>query len=376
MDGKISDHNILLYERYTDHALSDGASPVTVGNMHNTILPFLKWLGDMRVEDVDEDKIYAYFRHQNQYRYKKKSGETVGYAHNTLYQQKAYIKKFLAKYNQETAKTIKNPKSKKRKLPSDILNENEIKRLIKGCLSARDRAIIATLYETGMRKGEMFAMRLRDVVFDMDGAIINIPEKGKTGARRNRVVFCVSYLHEWIDNHPQKDNREAILFCSNQVPYPHISKSGLQIQLDRICKRAGITKHVTPHLFRHSRATHLAKFMTEQQLKIYLGWSADSTSPAVYVHLAGKDIDNVILKHYGRDVDEKQEETLTITTCPRCKALVPEGDDYCRKCGTPISEELRLKEKRDEDERIKLIAEDAVRVLMETFKDKDDFVKF
>jgi integrase/recombinase XerD len=194
--SKVSDHNMLIYERYTDRAASDGASSITIKNMQNTVLPFLVWLEDIDVEKVTEDKIYAYFRYLKEFRFQRKD-KLVGYSPMTLYNQKSYIKKFMSKYHPTVASTIKNPKITKRKLPEDILTQIEIKKLVKACLSERDRALVATLYETGMRRGEMRALKIKDVEFDTYGAVLSIPEEGKTGARRNRLVYCVSYLNEW-----------------------------------------------------------------------------------------------------------------------------------------------------------------------------------
>jgi integrase len=55
-------------------------------------------------------------------------------------------------------------------------------------------------------------------------------------------------------------------------------------------------RRVYPHLLRHSRATHLAKFLTESQLKAYFGWTQDSKMTRIYIHLSGKDVDEAILR--------------------------------------------------------------------------------
>ncbi|WP_394344768.1 hypothetical protein [Salinigranum halophilum] len=52
---------------------------------------------------------------------------------------------------------------------------------------------------------------------------------------------------------------------------------------------------MNPHHFRHSRATHLANWLTEAQLCEWFGWVQGSNVPARYVHLSGRDIDNAYL---------------------------------------------------------------------------------
>jgi site-specific recombinase XerD len=78
----------------------------------------------------------------------------------------------------------------------------------------------------------------------------------------------------------------------------------------KLAKMAKIGKNVYPHLFRHSRATHLADKLTEAQMKIYFGWSGRSDVPSVYVHLSGRDVEEAILKLHG--VNTRREETWQV----------------------------------------------------------------
>jgi integrase/recombinase XerD len=255
--SKISSHNMRIFDKYIDKNASNGISDATIDGQKMTILPFLNWCDDKDVELLSEDDIYGYMRHLRDFRFLK-NGKLVCYAQSTMYTTRSFIKKFLSTINPTVAATIKNQRSKKRKLPEDILTEEEIEKLIAACQSARDRALISTLYESGARKGELLAVKIKHIEFDNFGAVITFPT-GKTGARRNRLIFASSYLKEWISVHPLKSDRDAYLFCSLRNPYNVISHSGIENQLNDLATRAGITKHIYPHLFRHSKATHLTK---------------------------------------------------------------------------------------------------------------------
>ena len=139
-----------------------------------------------------------------------------------------------------------------------MLGQEDIEKFINACLTNWDRALISFLYEGGVRKGELLSIRIENINFDEYGAVVTIPE-GKTGSRRIRVIYSASFLRQWIDTHPRKEDQEAFLFCSLTSPYGVLSFTGLRDRLDTLANRAGIGKEICPHLFRHSRATHLAK---------------------------------------------------------------------------------------------------------------------
>jgi len=66
--------------------------------------------------------------------------------------------------------------------------------------------------------------------------------------------------------------------------------------LRKLAENAGIKKDVHPHLLRHSRATHLTqKGLNEPHLRKFFGWTRNSDTPSIYVHLSGRDTDKAIL---------------------------------------------------------------------------------
>ncbi len=110
----------------------------------------------------------------------------------------------------------------------------------------------------------------------------------------------------------------------------------MRLQLHKIARRAGLKKPVNPHNFRHSRATYLAQFLTEAQMKEYFGWVRDSDMAARYVHLSGKQMDDAILKLYGLKKEEKKEDILKPLKCPRCGHVNDVTFEYCEKCWLPL----------------------------------------
>tara|TARA_Y100000310_G_scaffold38650_1_gene36186 strand:- start:1059 stop:2261 length:1203 start_codon:yes stop_codon:yes gene_type:complete len=219
-----------------------------------------------------------------------------------------------------------------KKLPEDLLNDHDVQKMLEVSEDLRDRALIAVLYESGCRIGEVGSMKIKNIVFDDHGAVISV--FGKTGSRRIRLVYSVPYLQEWINNHPVRSNRESFVWINRQTK-SFLSYARLVAIIKRIGKKAGIEKRIHPHLFRHSRATLLASHLTEAQMKSYLGWTQSSKMAAIYVHLSGRDTDDAILKMNGLAVKEKKEEGQIIRNldCQRCQTRNEYTNKFCKLCG-------------------------------------------
>jgi len=252
----------------------------------------------------------------------------------------------------ELVKWIKTTLPKKdTKLPSDLLTEDDIKKMVDACRNDRDKALIFTLYESGARIGEICSLRIKDVKFDEYGSILIVT--GKTGMRRVRIIAADPYLRAWMNKHPQRDNPEAYLWIKeNLKPMSHAAISKV---IKKAAEKAGIKKRVHAHLFRHSRATFLAKYLTEAQLCQYFGWTQGSKMASIYVHLSGRDMDKALLGIYGIKLKEKKEEgKLKPKICPRCKERNAYNAVFCSRCGLPLDiKSATLKsELRDEADKL------------------------
>lgn len=326
-----------IFKQYMRKLRADGLSEKTRSSAEQSITHFLNWCNDRKLTSFTQDDVYDFIDFVEERTFIKK-GVPCKLSPATIMKEKTIIKKFLTFINPDLGKFIKL-KAPKNELP-DILTQEEVEKLIDSSITPRDKALIAVFYESGARRGELLAVRLKHVNFDEYGAVISLP-KSKTKTRRIRLIYAASYLRQFIDCHPLKDNRESFLFCSLHTPYGAISSSGLHYQLRCIAERAGIPiDKVYPHNFRHSRATHLSEHLTEAQLKEMFGWTQSSTVTATYVHLAGKDIDKAILQLHGLVKEEKDK--LKVIKCPRCKEINPESADYCFKCNLPLNEPLKF----------------------------------
>ena len=238
------------------------------------------------------------------------------------------------------------------KLPEDLLTQEDIRKLIENAINLRDKALISVIYESGCRIGEILSMRIKDVIFGEPTCSIRV--SGKTGSRRLLLVDSTPYLSNWISHCANKDNPDSFLWTSigtknrNKV----LKYNSLREILKAVSAKAGIKKRVNPHIFRHSRATHLANKLTEAQMCEYFGWRQGSDMPRTYVHLSGRDVDNAILEMHGlKKTDDKNDNThLKQKQCSICGETNEFELDVCRRCARPLdfksAMELINKEKK------------------------------
>lgn len=349
MDGET------ILAEYLQKLEDDGLSKRTIDNNAFILKPFIAWLDGREVTD---QIVLAYLR----------SLKPRNYSESTLYQYRAVLKKFLSTTDPEQARNIKL--KVKRREPPIILTPKEIEQLIDACRNPRDKALISFLYESGCRKGELVSIRIENVVFTDYGATVTIP-KGKTGPRTIPVVYSASYLRQWIDGHPTRGNGDP-LFCSLQQPFARLSYSGLSHLMSTLKERTRLKKDLYPHLFRHSRASHLANQFTEQQLKQFLGWTAGSNMAAVYVHLSQRDIQNAVLHAYGLETNTEDKESFEVCRCPRCKEINPAKAQFCLKCSMVldpvIAKQIEEKEKAEKQAEKQALEDRLMRVFRRQLK--------
>ncbi len=245
-----------------------------------------------------------------------------------------------------------------RKLPKDMLSTEEIKRMIEVADNPRDRALVAVLYEGALRASELLDMKLKHVELDKYGAKITV--SGKTGDRVVRLINSVPDLQAWLNCHPFRDSPEAWLWSSmrkrvrrdneakgeTSIKYrsEQLKIKGLQYRVTGLAELAGVKKRVYCHLLRHSRLTELAKGMTEQELKVFAGWTPDSKTASTYIHLSAKDISKRLLQINGIIPEEDMvDTTLQPRVCPRCKTKNPSVAKYCSICSMVLDQKEALK---------------------------------
>lgn len=257
---------------------------------------------------------------------------------------------------------------KKELVENELLNLEDIKKLIDACDNDRDKAFVITLYESAARISELLFSKIKDLTFDEYGAKITLD--GKTGKRTLRLIDSVPYLQKLVNNHPYKHISDCHLFVytSGKFSGRAIGKIKAREVLQTASKTARLNKYVHPHLFRHSRLNHLAKLsFNERDLRIFAGWSSSSDMPNTYLHYQEEQVENKLLENRGIIKTEQKFEIklLEPKICPRCGKQNCADALYCN-CGLALD----LKTVMQDTER----REKADTVMNELFQD-DEFKK-
>jgi integrase len=214
----------------------------------------------------------------------------------------------------------------------DLLLPSDITRAIATTHNPRDRSFLGILWESGGRIGEIGNLQRKHVTPTAGGYHLDLT--GKTGQRSVLIVKSAAALTEWLQHHPDADP-DAPLWQHYQ--YRAQRAAVCYRTLNKIIKiaftRAGITKRVYPHIFRHSRATYVLAtgLMNEAQAKVYFGWTPGSTILANYAHLLASDANNAILRENHIAPAPRPESESTGIPCPSCGQLNPVGV-LCTRC--------------------------------------------
>jgi len=322
-DNEISESNKKLLKEFEESCKIEELGKLRISKLLNSLLIIAKWLNKDfdKADKKDIEKLVIKIQEN-------------GYAEWTKHDYKVIIKKFwkwLKKKDEfpEEVKWIKTTikKSNNEDLPNEVYTIDEINKLIEISENPRDKAFVSLLYESGCRISELLNIKIKDINFQQDYALLNI--MGKTGNREVPISKSIPLLKAWLNYHLDKNNKESYLF-------PMEYRNSVKI-LKKLFEIAKIDKPYNPHQFRHSRATELAQNLTEAQMKQFFGWTQSSDMASVYIHLTGKDL---IPKLITQNKTKK---------CLKCGFANPVDLKFCSSCLSPLdSKEYKEKSKNEQ----------------------------
>jgi len=192
-----------------------------------------------------------------------------------------------------------------RKLPV-TLNLTEIEKILNGIElnqphGHRNRAIIETLYGSGLRVSELVNLTLSNIFFKED--IIRVTGKGD----KQRLVPLGNYSKKFIKIYMdeirvfkkiKKEDNDVLFLNRNGRK---ITRAMIFTIIKESARKAGIKKKISPHTFRHSFATHLLENGADlRSIQLLMGHESITTTE-IYTHLDKKFLKKVMEKFHPRN---------------------------------------------------------------------------
>lgn len=225
--------------------------------------------------DIDSNSIINYLSYLDKNNYEK---STIVRKITSI---KLFHKYLNEKYNIPDISTKIDKPRVRRKLPN-ILTIEEVDNLLNIQLSNaydfRNKAMLELMYSSGLRVSELVELKIKDI--DLDNGYVKCFGKGS----KERIVpigeLAVDYLKIYI--YEYRDSMKKGYYTENVFLNNHgkkISRQGFFLIIKEIAKEKKIEKNITPHMLRHSFATHLlnngADLRTIQEM---LGHSSITTT--------------------------------------------------------------------------------------------------
>ncbi len=189
-----------------------------------------------------------------------------------------------------------------RKLPS-LLSRDEVLRLltaadVKEPRGLRDAAMIHTMYAAGLRVSELVELGLGDI--DLRAGFVAAFGKG----RKRRLVPLGELARDSLARYLSavrglwaKANEKRLFVTHRRAP---MTRQGFWKLLKRYGRAAGITKNLTPHMLRHSFATHLLEGGADLRIVQTLLGHADISTTQIYTHVSADHLANMHQRYHPR----------------------------------------------------------------------------
>jgi integrase/recombinase XerD len=299
----LSEANARVLDRFADGLwLNDGLARNTLESYRRDIAQFAQWLAEANgkpVVDADPADLQRHLAWQVETRRAKP--RTTGRLVSSLKRFFRFAVREGLRADDPSA-DLDSPKLP-RSLPKS-LSEEEVEALLAApnvstAQGLRDRAMLETLYATGLRVSEL--VQLKIVQVSLDTAVVRILGKGS----KERLVPLGQESVAWIERY-QRDARpelldarksDALFVTARGAPMTRQAFWGL---VKRHAAVAGLRHPISPHTLRHAFATHLINHGADLRVVQLLLGHADISTTQIYTHVARERLKALHRKHHPR----------------------------------------------------------------------------
>ncbi len=235
--------------------------------------------------------------------------QEIGISFKTIARKRSSLKVFFSFLTEEGIENSVDfddiPGVKTPSLLPDVIDIDEMLHFLEtlplsSALDFRNKAMFELMYATGIRISEMLNLRIADLM--IGEKLVRVFGKG----RKERYIPVADESLEWIEKYIdihrralKKQERTDVVFLNRSGN--KLSRMGVWKVIQKKMFEAGITKHVSPHTFRHSFATHLLQSGTNLRIvQALLGHSSINTTQ-IYTNIDIKYLKEEHRKHHPRN---------------------------------------------------------------------------
>lgn len=268
LEKSLSDNSVEAYlhdvEKLTDYLQSAGKLSSPGELALKDLQQFVKWIGELGMTATSQARIISGIR---------------GFYKYCLTEQVCTI---------DPSSLLEAPKTR-RKLP-DVLTFEEIEAVIAQIDQStpeggRNKAILETMYSCGLRVSELVNLKISCLYLDVGFIrVIGKGDKERLVPVGTDAIKYISLYKDHIRTHQNIQNGfEDFLFLNNRGK--NLSRIMIFYIIKAMAAKAGITKHISPHTFRHSFATHLVEGGADLRAVQEMMGHESITTTEIYTHL-------------------------------------------------------------------------------------------
>ena len=267
------------------------------------ILDFLLWIGDTDVGEVTLAKVREYLHFIQKFNYKK----------NTIARKIASLRTFYKflyrekRSDSNPAMSLNAPKRAK-SLPK-FLTPFEVEQILNNInietpAGFRNKAILELLWATGMRVSELSGLNFEDL--NLEENEIRVFGKGA----KERIILVTDRAKSFLERYIKTARpiiAKGYTVSENEDSSVFINSTGFRLQTQSIRKainevvdKIQLPKHVTPHVFRHSFATHLIENGADLRVVQELLGHASISNTQIYTHISSQHLKEVYNEAHPR----------------------------------------------------------------------------
>lgn len=291
-----------LIDRFCDHLwLEDGLAPLTLAAYRRDLTGFADWLDRDRGRALDAavaGDIEAYLAWRFTHRTQPRSAARYTSALKRFYRYLVREKLIAA----DPTLNLDSPKLP-RTLPKS-LTEADVERLLASAgddsaASLRDRAMLETLYATGLRVSELVGLRLTAV--NLNDGVVRVTGKGS----KDRLVPLGEEAVNWLKRYLAEGRPDLLGRRLSDAVFVTPRGGGMTRQnfwylIKRRAAVAGITRPLSPHTLRHAFATHLLNHGADLRVVQMLLGHSDISTTQIYTHVARERMKQLHAQHHPR----------------------------------------------------------------------------